>query len=138
MKIEPFTVAGQAARTTNVIEMGGEGSIPKLWGQLERTDGDITAVYHDYASDKDGEYSYLLGTKVSPAEEIPTGLVSREVTGGDYSKFSGSGPNPAETVVRLWQEIWAQEKTGLRRAYLTDFEVYHPNGGVDIYIGLSV
>jgi predicted transcriptional regulator YdeE len=138
MKIEPFTVAGWAARTTNIIEMGGEGAIPKLWGQLGRRDGDITAVYYDYASDKDGEYSYLLGTKVGPAEEIPPSLVSREVAGGDYSKFSGGGPNPAETVVRLWQEIWAQEKTGLGRAYRTDFEVYHPNGDVDIYIGLSV
>jgi predicted transcriptional regulator YdeE len=118
--------------------MGGEGAIPKLWGQMGRTHGDITAVYYDYASDKDGEYSYLLGTKINPAEEIPPGLVSREVAGGDYSKFSGSGPNPAETVVRLWQEIWAQEKTGLRRAYRTDFEVYHPNGDVDIYIGLSI
>jgi predicted transcriptional regulator YdeE len=138
MNINSFLVAGRAARTTNVLEMGGEGSIPKLWSQLGRVEGDITAVYYDYESDKDGEYSYILGTKVSPAEEIPPDMVSREVAKGDYSKFSGSGPNAAETVIKLWQEIWANEKTGLRRAYKTDFEVYHPNGVVDIYIGMLV
>jgi predicted transcriptional regulator YdeE len=138
MNVESFRVAGRAARTTNVIEMGGDGAIPRLWAELGHTNGDIVAVYYDYASDKDGEYSYLLGTKVSPEEEIPPGMVSREVAAGDYSKFSGNGANPAETAIRLWHEIWVQEKADLHRAYRTDFEVYRPSGEVEIYIGVSV
>ncbi len=137
MNVEAFSVAGRSARTTNVVEMTGEGAIPKLWAQLGEHKGEITAVYYDYARDKDAEYSYLLGTKVDPAEPIPPGLMVREVAGGEYSKFSGSGPNPTETVIQLWQQIWAQEKTGLRRAYLTDFEIYHPNGDVEVYIGVG-
>jgi predicted transcriptional regulator YdeE len=138
MKVDSFLVAGLEARTTNALEMSGKGIIAKLWSQMGQPAGPIVAVYYDYASDRDGAYTYLLGTKVSAAEKIPPGMVAHEVAGGDYSKFSSSGANPAEAVVRLWQEIWNLEKTSLRRAYKTDFEVYQPNGDIDIYIGVLV
>ncbi|HMF79560.1 MAG TPA: GyrI-like domain-containing protein [Bryobacteraceae bacterium] len=147
-RVGSFLVVGLEARTTNVLEMSDEAVIPKLWGRLmgdtlldlipERVDDRIVAVYYDYASDKDGAYSYLLGAKVSSAEEIPPGMVSHEVAKGDYAVFSGEGASPAETVVRIWQEIWTLEAAGLPRAYITDFEVYQPNADVEVRVGMLV
>src|SRR5258708_4778133 len=66
-----FTVVGIAGRTSNAKEMTAEGIISKQWERLmkeallnripNRVDSAIVAVYTEYASDKDGEYTYVLG-----------------------------------------------------------------------------
>lgn len=72
--IDGFTVVGIEARTDNAREMAGGGIIAKQWGRFmgenllaqipNRTDGAILAVYSDYESDKDGEYSFMIGARV--------------------------------------------------------------------------
>jgi hypothetical protein len=81
-------------RTTNQAEMTGHGKIPKLWerfmaeGILEKipgkTDGHIVNVYSNYESDENGEYSYLIGSRVRPTDKIPAGMVAREVPAKGY------------------------------------------------------
>jgi hypothetical protein len=80
-----FTVIGISCRTTNVREAKGEGCIGKQWGRLfgegvlgkssERADQNIVAVYTDYASHKDGEYTHVLGAKVADDATPPEGMV---------------------------------------------------------------
>ena len=70
-----FTVVGIGDRTSNAKEMTEQGVIPKQWERLmkkdlvnkipDKADSSIIAVYTDYESDKDGEYTYLLGAKVT-------------------------------------------------------------------------
>ena len=62
-----FTVVGIGARTSNAKEMTEQGVIPKQWERLmkedlvnkipDKADSSIIAVYTDYESDKDGEYT---------------------------------------------------------------------------------
>lgn len=145
--VDSFLVIGIEARTTNAREMSGQGAIGPLWGRLmkdalleripNRVDDRITAVYSDYESGKDGEYSYLLGAKVRAATHIPDGMASRQVGAGEYAMFTAKGEPAAEVVIGIWKEIWSLE-TGkkLERAYQTDFEVYSPDTLVEVYTGL--
>lgn len=155
LHVDSFSVVGIEARTTNAREMAGEGAIANLWTRLRgenllneipnRVDSRVVAVYTDYASDKDGPYTYLLGAKVSSAKDIPPGMVSRKVESGTYAMFTAQGGPPAQMVVDLWKRIWSLEKPQqIRRAYKTDFEVHYQglaedpaNAHVDVYVGLQ-
>lgn len=156
VRMESFLVVGIEARTTNKLEMSGQGAIGMLWGRLtkdalleripQRVDDRILAVYSDYKNDKDGEYSYLLGAKVRAATHVPDGMTSREVGSGKYALFTAKGRPPAEMVIGIWKEVWSLETSKkLERAYKTDFEVYYngpsakpPTTLVDVYIGLRL
>src|SRR6476469_6982824 len=89
MHVEPFLVLGIEARTSNAREMGGHGAIGALWGRLmndnflahipHRVDNHVIAVYTNYESDKDGEYSYLLGARVNSIEKVPEEMASCQI-----------------------------------------------------------
>jgi predicted transcriptional regulator YdeE len=152
---EGFTVVGIAARTNNAKEMTPEGVIGKQWarflqeGLLEkipnRADGNIVAVITDYASDKDGDYTQLIGARVTNADNIPAGMVVKKVPAGRYAVFTSEKGPVAQVVVGTWQRIWATPKTapGGDRAYKTDFEIYDerardPQAAVmDVYVGIK-
>src|ERR1700751_955484 len=84
-----FTVVGIAARTSNPREMSADGIIGKQWGRLmqegllakipNKADSNIVAVYTDYASDHNGEYTYVLGARVKSDEAGPTGMGGRKI-----------------------------------------------------------
>jgi predicted transcriptional regulator YdeE len=150
--VEEFVVMGIEARTTNEREMSGNGSIGELWATflknnfderiLYRVDNRINADYSDYENGKDGEYSYLLGARVSSLKPAPDGMASRRIAPGDYAMFTAKGLPPAEMVVGIWKQIWSLEtRKKLERAYRTDFEIYSEAANpadtlVDVYVGL--
>ncbi len=149
--VDSFWVVGLGARTTNAKEATGEGEIPKAWRKLytegvlesipKKVDDRVIALYTDYANGKDGEYTYVLGAKVSSADDLPAGLVAKKVVSGDYALFTAQGGPVQQLVVGLWQHIWSADRE-LHRAYRTDFEVHtNPadpqNAQVDINIGLA-
>jgi len=44
----------------------------------------------------------------------------------------------ADEIYQTWQLIWKKEQQGLlKRAYSVDFEKYHPDGLVEIYIAVE-
>jgi predicted transcriptional regulator YdeE len=149
-----FTVIGIAERTTNAKEMNGDGVIGKQWGRFmqqnlvaqipNKADSAIVAVITDYASDKDGEYTHLIGARVTSVAEVPSGMVVRKVPAGRYAIFiSDKGP-VAKVVAGTWQRIWAVPKSapGGDRAYNADYEVYDEraadpeNAQMDVHVGL--
>lgn len=152
MHVEPFLVLGIEARTSNAREMGGHGAIGALWGRLmndnflahipHRVDNHVIAVYTNYESDKDGEYSYLLGAQVNSIEKVPEEMASCQIVAGEYGMFTATGGPPAEMIVGIWKQIWSLEAgRKLERAYRTDFEIYSSGTTpsdtlVDVYIGL--
>lgn len=149
-----FTVVGISARTNNAKKMTPEGTIGKLWGRLaqenflakvpNRADRNIVAVYTDYASDKNGDYTFILGAKVSGDSEIPTGMVAKKIPSGKYAVFTSERGPASKVVPEAWQKINSLPKAapGGDRTYQSDFEVYDgrarnpQNAVVEVYVGI--
>jgi predicted transcriptional regulator YdeE len=151
---EGFTVVGISVRTSNAKEMTPEGAIGKQWARLmkdglletipNKADSNIVALYTDYASDKDGEYTYVLGARVLKAENVPAGMTAKHVSAGRYAVFTSEKGPAQKVVVEMWQRVWATPKNELGgdRSYKADFEVYDQrvqnpaDAVVDLYIGI--
>ena len=149
-----FTVIGIAARTDNAKESTSDGIIPKQWqkffsegtlGQIpNKTSPNLYAVYTDYASDHNGEYTYVVGTAVKDGTAAPTGMVVKRVPTAQYAVFTTEIGPFAKVVPAAWQRIFKLEEEGkLKRAYNTDFEIYDQraqnpqNAQIDIYVGIK-
>src|SRR5579885_1731659 len=154
VKQDGFTVIGIAARTSNANEMTAEGIIGKQWGRLfqegilekipNRADSSIIAVYTDYASDHNGEYTYILGARVTSDANVPAGMVAKKIPGGKFAVFtSEKGPAP-QVVPALWMKINSLPvgAVGADRVYKADYEIYDErardpqNLQVDVYLGI--
>jgi predicted transcriptional regulator YdeE len=131
-----FDVVGISVRTNNAAEMTANGEIPKLWQRLfmegilsaipDRADDAIVAVYTDYASDANGDYTYVLGSKVKPGAKAPNGMVAVSVPTAKYLEFvTDSGPG-AEVIPAAWKQIYGyfQSPDNPHRAFKSDYEVY--------------
>ena len=149
-----FQVIGIEARTNNSREADGHSAIPKQWHRLfvedvlnripDRLDQSIVAVYTNYASDWNGDYTYILGAKVKPGAEVPDGMVSVKVPTGKYVEFISTRGVPSQVVPETWRQIWSyfQEPGHPPRDYEVDFERYDDmsdpsNVQVRIYIGIK-
>ena len=149
-----FMVAGIAVRTSNASEMTPEGVIGTQWARLMQEDvlakipnkanASIVAVYTDYASDKDGEYTYLLGARVTSDAGLPAGIVAKKIPAGKFAVFTTEkGPGP-KVVPETWMQINSlpQSVAGGDRAYRADYEIYDEramdpqNLQADIYVGV--
>lgn len=149
-----FTVVGLSVRTDNQKEAGGAGLIPQMWqramqeGSLEnlphRADNNITVVYTDYASDQSGEYTYVLGVRVSSVEKLPDGMVVVKVPAGKYAEVESEQGSLPEVLPRVWQRIntMSEAELGGKRAFKADYEVYPEgfdwqNAHIPVYVGLK-
>ncbi|EAD5843445.1 TPA: GyrI-like domain-containing protein [Listeria innocua] len=123
---ENKVINGKQIRTSN----SDFSPIAELWGgvMVEKPAGDIFAVYSNYASDFTGEYDLLVGTSDWDEEK------STEIEAGEYLVFTVDNTNH-KGVEEVWQEIWARDSE-LQRAYKTDFEWYHTNGKIEVYISI--
>ncbi len=150
---EAFIVVGLQARTSNAQEMTREAVIPQQWEQLmksnalerisNRIDSSIIALYTDYESDANGDYTYLLGVKVSSVADVPPEMTVKEAPSGSYAVIVSELGPVAEVVVGAWKRIWADSELSARRNYAADFEVYdhraaNPQSAqVDVYVGIK-
>jgi predicted transcriptional regulator YdeE len=151
---ERFTVMGIAVRTSNAEQVTEARPIGKQWERLfgegvlaaipNRADGNIMAVYSEYASDKDGEYTYLLGARVRKVESVPAGMTVKNVPAGRYAVFTSDRGPVQKVVVEMCQRVWATPKSALGgdRTYQADFEVYDQRAQnpadsvVDLYVAV--
>src|SRR5271169_3906869 len=151
---EEFTVVGIAVRTSNAEQMTEARPIGKQWERLfkegvlaaipNKADASIVALYTEYASDKDGEYTYVLGARVTKVESVPAGMVTKNVPAGRYAVFTSEKGPVQKVVVEMWQRVWATPKSALGgdRTYKTDFEVYDQRAQnpadsvVDLYVSV--
>ena len=151
-----FYVAGYSIRTNNAIEMSGHGKIGALWRRFEdqhlgdsiphRVDDTLIVVYSDYASDENGEFTYLLGARVSSVASLPPAMTYQRIVGGRYVVFTTNTGPLVEVLRDEWKKIWSMRGTELggRRAFLTDYEVYDSRAAnpqhaqVEVHVGLRV
>jgi predicted transcriptional regulator YdeE len=151
---EGFTVVGIAVRTSNAEQVTAARPIGKQWERLfkegvlaaipNKEDGNIVAVYSEYASDKDGEYTYLLGARVRKVESVPAGMTVENVPAGRYAVFTSQRGPVEKVVVETWRRVWETPKNALGgdRTYKEDFEVYDQRAQnpaeavVDLYVAV--
>ena len=146
-QIEPFQIIGIQIETTNENNQA-EADLGRLWGKLypddisskipNKSSVDTYAVYTDYESNYQGRYSVIIGHKVHSLQDVPDGMVGKQIDGGKYQEFIAKGEMP-QAVVDVWKEVWKKDAQ-LKRAYTADFEVYSEKSTqgaeseVDIYI----
>ena len=152
--VSAFQVIGVAVRTTNAKESSGNGEIPKLWQRVmqedmidknpNRADQHLVVVNTNYASDQNGEYDYIVGSRVTSAKDVPAGFVAVSVPAGKYAVVESEKGPPQEILPKVWRRIWAMSpaELGGTRAFKTDYEVYPAemdgqNTQVTIYLGLK-
>lgn len=119
-------IYGKKIRTNNA----DFAPIARLWGEVmvEQPAGDIFAVYSNYASGYMGDYDLLVGT--TDWEQEITSIIEA----GEYLVFPVDTTNP-KGVEQAWREIWSRDSE-LARTYNTDFEWYHKNGKIEVYIAI--
>jgi predicted transcriptional regulator YdeE len=108
----------------------------KIPGKLSE---EILAVYHQYEGDHTQPFSYFIGCKVKDGAEVPPGLQRLIIPAATYEKITSKGQMP-DCIAASWRNIW---KSGIPRAYETDFEVYDErssdwsNAEVDIFLSIK-
>lgn len=146
--LNPFFVLGIEVRTSN---SPGKASIdiPELWmrfstekiaSKLKNKVGDeVYSIYTDYEGDYTQPYTTVIGFAVQNLDQIPAGMRGVAIAAGPYQKHALKGNMNEGLVFNAWLDIW---KSGVSRAYTTDFEVYGANAQnpeaaeVDIFIAL--
>ncbi|WP_316746700.1 GyrI-like domain-containing protein [Pedobacter gandavensis] len=128
--LTPFFVVGLAVSTSN--DPGKAAiDIPALWARfiseniaskLDNKLGDeVYSIYTDYEGDFTQPYTTVIGYAVQNLDQIPEGMRGVTIAGGAYQKHALKGNLNEGLVYNAWIDIW---KSGVSRAYTTDFEVY--------------
>ena len=88
-------------------------------------------VYFNYAANYQADYDFAIASEAVLETDIPVIEVE------DLS-FYEVFRCQADEIYQTWQLIWKKEQQGLlKRAYSVDFEKYHPDGLVEIYIAIA-
>ncbi|WGL59836.1 GyrI-like domain-containing protein [Pigmentibacter sp. JX0631] len=156
--LEEFKLVGIFVRTNNKNEFTPNlGKIPgnfnryfgeKIFEKIQhRVKPFVTyAVYTEYESDENGEYTHFLGEEVSSFENQDTSLFKTiTISKNSYLKFTSAKGKMPDIVINVWQKIWSMQHSEFhgKRNFLADFELYDSraidpeNSEVDIYIGKS-
>jgi predicted transcriptional regulator YdeE len=150
-----FSLVGFSVRTNNQQEASRDGLVGKQWKRLyqegglakisHRTDSAVIALYTDYSSDEHGDYTYILGSRVSSCADAPEGMVCHHVPAADYLVLlSQRGALPG-VVIALWQKVWnsTPQQLGGQRSYRNDYEVYDSRAAdsahaqIELYLGIK-
>ena len=107
--------------------------IPPLWqNNLDKLPQGhyCYSIYFNYATNYQADYDFAIASEVVLETDIP--VIEIE----DLSFYEIFRCNVDE-IYQTWQLIWEKEQQGLlKRAYSVDFEKYHSDGLVEIYIAV--
>ena len=87
-------------------------------------------IYFNYATNYQADYDFAIASEVV----LKTGIPVIEIEDlSCYEVFRCK----LDEIYQTWQLIWKKEQQGLlKRAYSVDFEKYHSDGLVEIYIAV--
>jgi predicted transcriptional regulator YdeE len=145
--LDKFYVIGIAVETTNQ-NAKSQQDIGKLWERffseniISRIPGkisdDIYCIYTDYVNKAEGNYTTILGCKVSVLNNIPEGLTGKTIPASTYLLYKSVGKLP-DCVITTWKTLW---QSPIERSYLSDFDVYGQksqeanNAEVETYVSI--
>ena len=108
--------------------------IPTLWqNNLDKLPQGhyCYGIYFNYAANYQADYDFAIASEAVLETNIPVIEVE------DLS-FYEVFRCKVDKIYQTWQLIWKKEQQGLlKRAYSVDFEKYHPDGLVEIYIAVE-
>ncbi|MBB6023647.1 putative transcriptional regulator YdeE [Paenibacillus sp. JGP012] len=141
-------LAGLSARTTNAIEMSGEGSIGALWARyfasehIPAPEAARYGCYSDYTDGIAGKYTILVGHEIGAEDSLPEGFDEVLLPPATYAVFTSRTGPMVEVVSEVWGAVWAWEHQS-DRTFTGDFELYDErsldpgNMQVDVYIAVK-
>lgn len=154
---DAITVIGLEARTRNADEL--DPATARIAGHYEtffkndvaaqiadKVDpGSMVALYSDYESDENGEYSLTLGYEVAGDGDVPAGLSIKTLPASTYAVVTSDRGALPGVVIATWQRIWqmSDDELGGKRTFTGDFELYDERAQnpeeaeVDIYIAIG-
>ena len=107
--------------------------IPPLWqNNLDKLPQGhyCYGIYFNYATNYQADYDFAIASEVVLETDIPV-IEIKDL--GFYEVFRCN----MDEIYQTWQLIWEKEQQGLlKRAYSVDFEKYHSDGLVEIYIAV--
>ena len=87
-------------------------------------------IYFNYATNYQADYDFAIASEVVLETDIPV----IEIEDLSFYKVFRC---KVDEIYQTWQLIWKKEQQGLlKRAYSVDFEKYHSDGLVEIYIAV--
>ena len=108
--------------------------IPSLWqNNLDKLPQGhyCYSIYFNYATNYQADYDFAIASEVVSETDIPV-IEIEDLS--CYEVFRCK----VDEIYQTWQLIWKKEQQGLlKRAYSVDFEKYHPDGLVEIYIAVE-
>jgi hypothetical protein len=117
-------VVGLATRTNNSDEANpSRARLGALWRRAAPA-GDAIAVLTDYESDRDGEYTQVVGQTVESAKTTPPGKLLVQVPAGVYATLPDSRRVSHSPHRRLAPSV------GGRRRRITEEDIHHRLRGV--------
>ena len=127
-ELDTFDVVGVSivtdnSKATEEVNALWERFFKESVGQMiaHKRDDVIYAVYSNYEGDHEAPYRLTIGYRVEKLD-VPEGMYSVRVEGGEYAVMSSAGEQP-KALIETWEAIWSSD---LPRKFNTDFEVYGP------------
>jgi AraC family transcriptional regulator len=150
VKMDKFYVIGIEVRTSLKDET--KKDITDLWEKAMKTnlferipnsmmEKGVFGISADF-SEKDDTFTYMIGCQVSKTDNVPEGMVLREIPKCEYAVFTTKGKLP-DCVVEAYKYIyskWFPENKKWKHAGTAEFELYDErmeskdNPEMDIYI----
>ena len=88
-------------------------------------------IYFNYAANYQADYDFAIASEAALETDIPA-IEIEDLS--FYEVFRCQ----VDEIYQTWQLIWKKEQQGLlKRAYSVDFEKYHSDGLVEIYIAVE-
>lgn len=121
-------IKGKKIRTNN----NNPQKLMDLWKEVLELhlQGSLYAVYYNFESNHLGDYDLLIGNEVA---DLPNSV---ELSNSTYMEIPVEG-NSIENAGKTWQDIWSNLEIEAKRTYQTDFEKYHQDGTITIYLSIK-
>ena len=155
-KLEEIKLIGMSAITNTALEMNSKTAqisltIEKYLNHLNNNNfpeiinpNEMYCVYTNYSSDEKGDYTYFVGSRISPSINSGSKLETLIISPQSYTKFSIIQGKMPDACINAWKEIWQMSESDLggQRSFIADFEVYNiidknDRTNFDIYIGIN-
>jgi len=149
--MEPKIVEKKDFKVVGIPYYGNNenGEIPKLWGVYNERAGEIKDIVShevclgvcDPGMSEDGKFHYTICKEVKSFQDIPQGMITKEVPGGKYLVFTYNGP--IEKIGEFYKKIYGTWLPNLQYEVEVrpDFEYYDKrfceNGEMDIYVPIK-